>query len=153
MKDLRQLKINRIFAALVDGLIMFIIFAGITVAPTISYINDAMKGVYVSADLYWLIFSIFASFCVWILYLFLSSIILGNATVGMKINNLVFIRNNGLEMTFSSILLREAVVVLSIIFSLGFTVIFDPISLACNAEGKNFYDILSSTKVVSKNVF
>ena len=151
MKDFKQLKINRIFASLIDGLIMFIIFALINVAPMINCIKDAMDGVMITADYLWLGFTIFASFAVWIIYLFLSSLILKNATVGMKINGLVFVKNNGLQMSGVSILLREATVVLSIVLSLGFTIVFDPISLIFNDEGKNFYDILTSTKVVMRD--
>lgn len=151
MKDFNQLKINRIFASLIDGLIMFIIFALINVAPIINVSKNAMSGVFVAADLGWLIFTIFASFAVWLIYLFVSSLILKNATIGMRINNLVFVRNNGLQMSGVSILIREAVMVLSIVLSLGFTLIIDPISLICNDEGKNFYDILTSTKVVMRD--
>ena len=151
MKDFRLLKINRFFASLIDGLIMFIIFALINVAPIINCVKDAMDGAFIIADFAWLGFTIFAAFVVWFIYLFLSAIILRNATVGMKINNLVFTRNNGLQMTGISIMVREAVVVMSIVLSLGFTLVFDPISLACNDEGKNFYDILTSTKVVLRD--
>ena len=151
MKDFNQLKINRIFASLIDGLIMFIIFALINVAPIINVTKNAMSGVFVAADAAWLGFTIFASFAVWLIYLFVSALILKNATVGMKINNLVFVRNNGLNMTGVSILLREAAVVLSIILSLGLSIVFDPVSLICNDEGKNFYDILTSTKVVMRD--
>ena len=151
MKDFNQLKINRIFASLIDGLIMFIIFALINVAPIINVSKNAIAGVFVVADIGWLIFTIFASFAVWLIYLFVSSLILKNATIGMRINNLVFVRNNGLQMSGVSILIREALMVLSIVLSLGLTLIIDPISLICNDEGKNFYDILTSTKVVMRD--
>ena len=151
MENLSQLKFNRVLAALVDGLIMFFIFAAINIAPAILYIRDAMNGNYVNNDLWWLLFSIFASFGVMILYLFLSCLLLKNATIGMKMNNLVFVRNNGFEMSFSALLIREFVVVISLIFTLGASLIFDLFSLAFNKDGKNFYDILTMTKVVNKN--
>ena len=153
MENLSHLKFNRILAAMIDGLIMFIIFVVINVAPAILYIKDIMGGIYVSSDLYWLIFTIFASFCVMILYLFVSCFLFKNATLGMRMNNLIFVRNNGIEMTFSAILIREFVVVVSLVCTLGLSLIFDPISLAFNEDGKNFYDILTMTKVVSRNDF
>ena len=151
MDNLSRLKFNRILAALIDGLVMFLIFAVINTAPAIIYIQDAMEHNFVNNDLWWLAFSIFASFCVMVIYLFLTSFLFKNATLGMKMNNLIFTRNSGLEMTFSSILLREFLVVLGIVLSLGLSLIFDPLSLLFNEDGKNIYDILTMTKVVNKN--
>ena len=110
-----------------------------------------MGGHYISNDLWWLIFSIFASFCVMILYLFVSCFLFKNATLGMRMNNLIFVRNNGIEMKFSIILLREFIVVITMVLTLGLSLIFDPISLMFNEDGKNFYDILTMTKVVSRD--
>ena len=153
MENLSRLKFNRILAAMIDGLVMFIIFVAINVAPTILYIKDIMGGNYISNDLWWLIFSIFASFCVMILYLFVSCFLFKNATLGMRINNLIFVRNNGIEMTFSAILIREFVVILCLVFTLGLSLVFDLFSLSFNQDGKNFYDILTMTKVVNRYDF
>lgn len=151
MENLSHLKFNRIFAAMIDGLIMFIIFVAINIAPTILYIKDIMSEKFISGDLYWLIFSVIASFGVMILYLFVSSFLFKNATLGMRMNNLIFVRNNGIEMKFSIILLREFIVVITMVLTLGLSLIFDPISLMFNEDGKNFYDILTMTKVVSRD--
>ena len=147
--DKVNFKFNRFLASLIDGLIMFIIFMGINITPTIVLIKDAMEGHYLINDAIWLAFSIFATFCVWIIYLFVSVLVLKNATIGMRITRLVFVRTNGNNLTVRCLLFRQTSVVLCIIFSLGFSLIFDPISLICSENGKNFYDIFSSTKVVS----
>ena len=142
-------KLNRILASLIDGLIMFIILAGVCVAPAIRFFSELLDDKFIVADLFWLIFSIFGSFCIWILYLFFSSILLGKATVGMKLTKLVFARSGGGEVTYRSILFREVSLVVSIVFSLGFALIFNPISILFNEKGKSFYDICSRVKVVA----
>ncbi len=142
-------RFNRFMASLIDGLLMFIIFVAINITPMIVLIRDAMSEHYILSDALWLGFSIFASFCVWILYLFIPVMIFKNATVGMRIMHLAFVRTNGNTLNARCILFRQTSIVISIVFSLGFSLIFDPISLICSENGKNFYDIFSSTKVVS----
>ena len=150
MKDF-NLRFNRILAAAIDGLVMFILFAAIVVYPTIVLVRDLMNDSFVLKDALWLGFSIFASFCVWILYLFVSALIFRNATFGMRINKLVFAKSNGGEMNFRVLLFRETAVVVCYVLSLGFMPIFDAISLFCSKNAKNFYDIFSLTKVVSSD--
>lgn len=150
MKDF-NLRFNRILAAAIDGLVMFILFATIVVYPTIVLVRDLMNDSFVLKDALWLGFSIFASFCVWILYLFVSALIFRNATLGMRINKLVFAKSNGGEMNFRVLLFRETAVVVCYVLSLGFMPIFDAISLFCSKNAKNFYDIFSLTKVVSSD--
>ena len=142
-------KANRILAALIDGLVMFILLALICVAPTINLVRTVQANNYSNGDIMWLIFSLIGSVLVWVLYLSLTGLIFKNATLGMKIMRLVFVRSNGSELTFINIFIRELISVICIIFSLGFSLILDPISLMCSESGKNFYDIFSSTKVVS----
>ena len=142
-------KANRILAALIDGLVMFILLALICVAPTINLVRTVQANNYSSGDIMWLVFSLIGSVLVWVLYLSLTGLIFKNATLGMKIMRLVFVRSNGSELTFINTFIRELISVICIIFSLGFSLILDPISLMCSESGKNFYDIFSSTKVVS----
>lgn len=142
-------KLNRILAALIDGLVMLIILVAICVAPSINLIRGIQNSNYVTGDILWLVFSLIGSVLLWVLYLSLSGLIFRNATLGMKLTKLVFVRTNGTELTFLNIFTREFISVICIIFSLGFTLILDPISLLCSENGKNFYDIFSSTKVVS----
>ena len=142
------LKFNRILAALIDGFVMLVLFLAICIMPAITVIRDIISERFIVGDILWLAFSVIGSFFVWILYLFFTGIIFRNATLGMKITKICFVKSNGMLMTFKTILFREIVVVFSIVFSLGFSLIFDPISLICSENCKNFYDIFSSTKVV-----
>lgn len=144
-------KFNRILASLIDGFVMFLIIASICTYPTIVLIRDLVNHTFYNSDALWLAFCLVGSFAVWILYLFLSALILKNATLGMRINHLVFVKSNGNNLTARTIILREAAVVFCIVFSLGFSIIFDPISMFCSENDRNFYDILSSTKVVNVN--
>lgn len=146
-------RFNRIMASLIDGLIMFLLFVAITIMPIITFIKDAQAGHFISADFIWMLFSIFGAFCVWILYLFLSSLIFGKATLGMRINKLIYTRSNGTTMSFKYLLNRSLVVVIGVVFSLGFSLIVNLVSMICSENAKNFYDIFSSTKVVKVDDF
>ena len=146
-------RFNRIMASLIDGFVMFLLFVAITIMPIITFIKDAQAGHFISADFVWMIFSIFGAFCVWILYLFFSALIFGKATLGMKMNRLIYARSNGTTMSFKHLLYRSLVVVLGIVFSLGFSLIVNLVSMICSENAKNFYDIYSSTKVVKVDDF
>lgn len=142
-------KLNRILASLIDGLVMLILLVAISIFPAINLIKHIQANVVVTNDILWLVFSLTGSILVWILYLSLTGLIFRNATLGMKIMRLVFVRTNGRDITFLDIFVREFISVICLVFSLGFTLILDPISLLCSQNGKNFYDIFSFTKVVS----
>ena len=142
-------KLNRILASLIDGLVMLIILIAICIAPSINLIRGIQNSNFVAGDILWLVFSLIGSVLIWVLYLSLTSLIFKNATLGMKIMKLVFVRSNGRELTFLDIFIRELTSVVCLVFSLGFSLIMDPISLLVSEHGRNFYDIFSFTKVVS----
>ena len=142
-------KLTRILASLIDGLVMLILLVAICIAPSLNLAKGIMNDNLVMGDILWLVFSFIGSVLVWILYLSLTGLIFKNATLGMKIMRLAFVKTNGTEVMFLNIFAREATLIICLIFSLGFTIIFDPISLLCSENGKNFYDIFSLTKVVS----
>ena len=142
-------KLNRILASLIDGLVMLIILIAICIAPSFNLIKGIQNSNFVTGDILWLVFSLIGSVLIWVLYLSLTSLIFKNATLGMKIMKLVFVRSNGRELTFLDIFIRELTSVVCLVFSLGFSLIMDPISLLVSEHGRNFYDIFSFTKVVS----
>ena len=142
-------KLNRILASLIDGLVMLIILIAICIAPSINLIRGIQNSNFVTGDILWLVFSLIGSVLIWVLYLSLTSLIFKNATLGMKIMKLVFVRSNGRELTFLDVFIRELTSVVCLVFSLGFSLIMDPISLLMSEHGRNFYDIFSFTKVVS----
>ena len=142
-------KASRILANMIDGLVMFVLFIAICITPSIIFIRDMTNGHFFVNELVWLILSVIASVLVWILYLSLTTLIFRSATLGMRIMRLVFVKAGGGDLSFAKLFFRQLISVVCFIFSLGFTVIFDPISLICSENCRNFYDIFSSTKVVS----
>lgn len=148
-----EFKFNRIMASLIDGFVMLVLFIGITIMPLIAFLKDTISGHFILSDLLWMLFSFFGAFCVWVLYLFLSSLVFSHSTLGMKLNKLTFARSNGSSLSFRHILFRSIAVVICIVFSLGFTLIVDLISTICSDNGKTFHDIVTSTKVVKADDF
>ena len=142
-------KASRILANMIDGLVMFVLFVAICITPTIIFIRDMSSGHFFINELIWLILSGVASILVWVLYLSLTTLIFKNATLGMRIMRLVFVKAGVGDLSFAKLFFRQLIIVVCFIFSLGFTVIFDPISLIYSENSRNFYDIFASTKVVS----
>ena len=145
-------KANRFLAALIDGLIMFLLLSAICFAPALTFFREISEGKYISSSIFWFAFSIFGSFLVWILYLSVSTLIFRKSTLGMRIMHLVFVSMKDEDVKFSSILFREATVVVCFVFSLGFSVLSDSIAVINSKDGKSIYDIFSSIKVVPDDV-
>lgn len=144
-------KFNRILSYLIDGLVMFILMAAIVVAPAIIFIRDLINDSFNTNEFLWLAFSIFASFCVWIIYLVVSEIIFKNATLGMRLNHLTFRRINDLEMSINTLIFRATFFVITVVFTCGLSVIFDILSMIITENGKTFHDVYSYVKVVPTN--
>ena len=149
--NIKIFKANRFLAALVDGFFMFLITVAFCLAPAISFFREIIDGKFIPGDMIWLILSLFGSFCLWILYLALPSLIFKNATLGMKLNHLVFVSKKYGELRLSHLLFREAIVVVCLVFSLSLSIYSEIFSLVCSEDGKGFFDVFSSIKVVSEN--
>lgn len=145
----RNLKVNRILASLIDGFVMFLLTTIVCIAPLIVFLRQYFDGKFITSDFLWLLFSIFGSFALWILYLFIPTLIFKNATLGMRITHLVFINSKDNTAKFSSFLFREFMVVTSIVFSLGFSLVADLLAILLTESGRTFYDVSSSLRVVS----
>ena len=149
--EVAMFKTYRFLASLVDGFFMFLITVAFCIAPALSFFKELVDGNFIVSDMIWLILSLFGSFCLWILYLAIPVLIFKNATVGMKLNHLVFTSNKYEDLRFSQILFREAVVVVCLVFSLSLSLYSEAFALAFGEDGRSFYDIFSSIKVVPEN--
>ena len=144
-------KANRFLASLIDGFFMFLILAFVCFAPGLSLFREISEGKFIASSIFWFAFSIFGSFCIWILYLSLPSLFGKKATLGMKIARLSFVSMRDENIRFYNVMFREATVVVSLVFSLGLSVFSDSFSVLCSKEGKTFIDIFSSLKVVAND--
>lgn len=141
-------KANRFLAALIDGLIMFLLLVAICFAPALTFFREISEGKYINSSIFWFAFSIFGSFCVWILYLTLSIVIFRKATIGMRIAHLRFISSRDEEVKFSSILFRETTLVMCLVLSCGLSLLSDSLAVICSKDGRSIYDVFSAIKVV-----
>ena len=142
---------NRILASLIDGFFMFAITVGLSIIPSITFFNELKDGKLIPLSLFWFIFSLFASFCVWILYLAIPTLFFHRSTLGMKITHLTFESGKGQEIKFSSILFREAEVVVCVVLSLSLSLLADFVSITNSKDGRTFFDYSSTLRVVADN--
>ena len=145
------LKLNRILASLIDGFFMFVITVSMSIAPSISFFYGVRTNDLLPVDIFWFVFSLIASFLVWILYLSIPAFLMNGSTIGMKMTGLVFTSSKHKEIRFYHILFRETTLVVSIVLSLGLCILADLISTLASKEGKTYFDICSSLKVVSSH--
>lgn len=140
---------NRILASLIDGLVMFLLLAAVCSAPAIIMISDLMNGNFFTSDLVWLILSFVGAILLWFLYLIITPLIFKSATLGMKIMGLRFTRTNEDELNYFNVVARQGLLLIGLLFSLGFTVFFDIFSVIFSKNCRNFHDIFSTVKVVA----
>ena len=149
MEETIVFKLNRIIAALVDGLIIFLAFASFFTYPLIEFLLEANSNGITESTIVMLILSFVAGLGADIFYLFVTCLIFKGATLGMKMVHLTFSKNDGTTPKLISLFNRAVTIMISIVLSLGLTIIADVVCLLLNEQGKNFHDIYSNMKVVS----
>ncbi|MCR5505696.1 MAG: RDD family protein [Bacilli bacterium] len=151
MEELKKLKANKILAALIDGLIMFILFWAIFLFPMIAFIDNFKTGT-LTVNSYLLFFGAYAvGMLLTAIYLFMMTLIFKNATFGMKVAGIAFIQNDGNIPAKSRLFSRSFIFVLSEIFTLGLVLITDLLTIILSETGRDFHDAYSGLKV--ENVY
>ena len=146
-------KANRIIAALIDGLLIFLLFATFFTYPFVELLLEINDGGVSDNTKVLLVLTAIAGMGADIFYLFITSVIFKGATLGMKILHLTFSKNDGTTPKKVFFFIRATVIVLSIVFSFGLSIIVDLVCLLLNEQGKNFHDIYSNMKVVVDYVY
>ena len=147
MEDLRKLKANKILAALIDGLIMFILFWAIFIFPMIAFIEDYMKHT-LTGNSCLLFFGAYGVGMVMdAIYLFLTALIFKNATFGMRMAGIIFIQNDGENPSKPRLFLRSFMFVLTEVFTLGLILLTDFITVLISDSGRSFHDAYAGLKV------
>ena len=98
---------NRFLASLIDGFFMLVITVGISIFPSINFFKEISDGKLVSLSVFWFVFSLMASFLVWILYLSIPCLIFKNATLGMRLCHLRFENSKEKDVKFYHILFKK----------------------------------------------
>ena len=153
MEETLVFKLNRIIAALVDGLIVFLAFAAFFTYPFIELLLEIKNGGVSQSTIVLLSLCSVAGLGGGIFYLFITSLVFKGATLGMKIMHLSFVRNDGSMPRIITLFNRATLTLLTIVLSLGLSIIADLVCLLLNEQGKNFHDIYSNLKVVTDYVY
>lgn len=149
MEETIVFKLNRIIAALVDGLLVFLAFAAFFTYPFIELLLEINGGGVSQGTIVLLSLCSIAGLGAGIFYLFITSLIFKGATLGMKMLHLSFSRNDGSIPRAVTMFIRTTLTMLTVVLSLGLSIIADLVCLLLNEQGKNFHDIFSNMKVVT----
>ena len=153
MNELIVLKLNRLLAAFIDGLALFILFFAAFTYPLIEMILMIKQGIFSGQIISLAILSAVVGLFLGVLYLFITSAIFKGATLGMKIMHLTFVKTDGSIPKKVSLFNRAVSIVLCNVLTLGFSIIIDVVCLLLNDMGKNFHDIYSNMKVEGDYVY
>lgn len=149
MDDNTKLKINRILAALSDGLIMFVIFWAIFIFPLIDLLNALKAGTNNSNHILILTGALLGGMLFDILYLFISSVALKGSSLGMKLFGITYVKYDGTTPKAYELFFHSLALVIALISTLGIFAFVDLLSLLFNKMGKSFHDIFFSMKMVN----
>ena len=150
MQENINFKLNRILAALVDSLIIFIIISLTSVFSLAEFIIEVNKDAITIETTIFLVLSVIAGFLLAIVYLFVTFVIFKNATLGMKMMHLTYIKYDGTIPSKLTFLGHSSLAVLSFIFSLGLTTLANLVAVLNNENGRNFHDVCSGLKMVNQ---
>ncbi len=150
MQENLNFKLNRILSALIDGLFIFIIIVAVSIFPLVELIIEINKDSLSVGSVNLLIISIIVGFLLGIVYLFVTFVIFKNATLGMKITHLAFVKYDGNNPTKLALLGRFAISTLCFVLSCGICLLANLIAVLNNEFGRNFYDVFSGLKMVNQ---
>lgn len=146
----RTLISHRLFAILFDIFIVLAIVVISNIPSVVSFINVSIDkstinivALYISA-----FFSGALSFIGIILYTIVVPVFLNGQTLGKRYFNLTIVKNNGGDIDFKTMFIRELSRFFIIIVTLGLSIIVDLITLVTSRGNSTFYDTISTTKVV-----
>ena len=147
MDELKKLKANKILAALIDGLIMFILFWAVFIFPMISFIEDFLRKT-LTTESFLLFFGAYAvGMLMTAIYLFMTSLIFKNATLGMRIASIAFSQNDGSIPSKTRLFLRSFIIIISETLTLGLVLVTDFLTILFSDSGRDFHDAYSGLKV------
>ena len=149
MQETLNLKLNRILAALIDGLIILLITWGSMAYPFVELIKGISNNAVTVGSINFLIITFFVGMLFSILYLFISSLIFKNATLGMKICHIAFTNYDGKNPSKTALFYRSSMIIFCFILSLGLVVVSNFVTVLHNEFGRNFHDVFLKMKVVS----
>ena len=149
MQETINFKLNRILAALIDGLIILLIATAVSIYPFIEMMQHYKQGSLNTGVISVFIFTVAAGLLLGIVYLFVTFVIFKNASLGMRITHLAFVTYDGKKPSKATLLNRSALVMITFLLSLGIVVVANLVSVLCNDYGRNFYDIFEKIKMVN----
>lgn len=149
MQETINFKLNRILAALIDGLVILLIATAASIYPFIEMMQHYKQGSLNASVISIFIITAAAGLLLGIVYLFVTFVIFKNASLGMRITHLAFVTYDGKKPSKATLLNRSALVMVTFLLSLGLVVLANFVSVLCNDSGRNFYDIFAKIKMVN----
>lgn len=148
MNDKSEMRLRRLIAALVDGLFIYIFFFAFSFQSALSLYNALKANTDIFSSAIGLVISILSAVVLSILYLVVPAIVFKGSTIGMKMVSIRFVQLNNENITLSKLIVRETLVIFTLILTCTLSVIASFVALFYNQDGKTFYDYISFNKVV-----
>lgn len=144
-----KFKINRILSNSIDALVVFVLFWACFIFPFLNFLTDILAGAFNVTYFTVMIVAAVGGLSLGIIYLFVSPILLGNATCGLKINGLRFENVDKTPVKKRQLLWRAFFGVSLVVFSFGLSVVAEIVSIIISEHGREFYDYFTGLRVVT----
>ncbi len=149
MLEEKRIKRNKLYAALIDGLFILVLSAIFVVPASLYYADAYNNGVVTNFILTMFSLSFVLAFLICFLYLFIPSFAFRGQTVGMRIFSIQYVDKEGNSIKIGKMCLRAIAVTLLTYVTAGLGLIVCLLSIGVSHDGRSFYDVLISDKVVS----
>ncbi len=149
MNDKNDLKLMRIIASLIDGLFIYVLFFAVIFPSSVLLYNEVhADNPQLLKPILTLICSILMGGVLSIIYLVVPTIVFKGSTIGMKMSGIKFVNVMDERFPLSHLIIRESLVVFTLIFTFTISVVANFFAILINKDGKTYFDYATYAKVV-----
>lgn len=149
MNDKNDLKLMRIIASLIDGLFIYVLFFAVIFPSSVLLYNEVhAENPQLLKPILTLICSILMGGVLSIIYLVIPTIVFKSSTIGMKMSGIKFVNVMDERFPLSHLIIRESLVVFTLIFTFTISVVANFFAILINKDGKTYFDYATYAKVV-----
>ncbi|MCD8203520.1 MAG: RDD family protein [Coprobacillus sp.] len=149
MLEEKRIKRNKLYAALLDGLFIVILSLIFVLPASLYYVDASNNGVVTNLILTLFSLSFVFAFLICFLYLYIPALAFKGETIGMRIFSIQYVDKEGNPLKGGKMALRAIIVTLLTYLTAGLGFIICLIAIGVSHDGRTFYDVIISDKVVS----
>ncbi|MCD8204734.1 MAG: RDD family protein [Coprobacillus sp.] len=149
MLEEKRIKRNKLYASLIDGLFIVVLISLFIIPSTINYVGALNEGTLTTRITTMYALSFVFALIVCFLYLYVPSLALKGCTLGMRLFSIQYVDSENNPLKCSKMCGRAIMVSLLSFVTVGLGALICALAIGTSHDGKTFYDVMISDKVVS----